>query len=1196
MLSKIFAFEVRYHLTQPLFAITAVIFALLTFGAVTTDGVQIGGSIGNVNRNAPYVIMQFMLIMSLIGVFPTTAFVASSVHRDVEHNTTSLFFSRPIRKRDYLFGRFFGSLLVAILVYFAVAIAIYVGSLMPWLEQERIGAFFLAPYVSSIVYLVIPNLFLAGAIFFSLAALTRNMLYTYSGVVGFFVAYAVSQTMMADLDNIRIAVLLDPFGLGAFAVTTRYWTVYEKNTEVLTLTGDLLLNRLLWVGVGIALLAFTAWRFRMTEVVSKKRKKQQRLEAANEEARPAVAGPLPAARDQRFGGGTSFRQYLHSTWIEITGIVKSIPFLVLLFLGAANIVGNGSGRGVMYGTPLYPVTALLVDAIYSGFLLFAGIIVAFYAGELVWRNRQLRVHEVHDALPVRTWVIWASRLSALAGVVAILFVAAMVTAIGYQMFSGYHNYELPVYLRGLFLVTGIPFLMIATLALFAQVVTNNRWTGLLVVLLYFVGNAAASAMGFEHNLYRFAGAPDFQYSDMNGYGHYVAPIFWFYLYWGLVSLLLVIATHLFWLRGTASGLRERLRIARGRFTRGVAVATALTVIATAATGGWIFYNTNVLNTYETRKDGEKTAADYEKQYKKYENMVFPKITDVKANVEIFPEERRVEIAGEYTLLNKTGRPVTDIHVTVHPKLESTLSIAGATERHRDDRLGYHVFQLATPLQPGATVPMTFTARYAARGFENSGSNTRVVANGTFIDSFEYFPHIGYQRYNELQDRGKRKKHGLGEVERMRKLNDPVGLQYNQISREADWINLKTTVTTSADQIALAPGYLRSETTKNGRRTFVYETEAPILAFWSYLSARYQVKRDTWKGIPIEIYYDEAHPYNVDRMIYAAKKSLDYFTANFSPYQHRQLRILEFPRYATFAQSFPNTIPYSEAIGFIADLRDKKEIDLVFYVTAHEIAHQWWAHQVVGAAVEGTTFVTESMAQYSALMVMEKEYGPHQMRKFLEYELNRYLRGRGGELVEEKPLMLVEDQGYIHYSKGSLVMYALRDIIGEEALNAAIRNWIAKAAFQGPPYTTTPDFMAEVRKATPPERQAALHDLFETITLYDNRATKAAAEKLPDGRYRVKLTVESSKARDDGTGKETKTAIDDWIDIGVLASSEKAEKDEILYLKKHRITQPQQTFTIIVAAKPLRAGIDPLNKLIDRKPDDNTTDVDLTGGS
>jgi len=364
---------------------------------------------------------------------------------------------------------------------------------------------------------------------------------------------------------------------------------------------------------------------------------------------------------------------------------------------------------------------------------------------------------------------------------------------------------------------------------------------------------------------------------------------------------------------------------------------------------------------------------------------------------------------------------------------------------------------------------------------------------------------------------------------------------------------------------------------------------PILGFWAYLSARYQVKRDQWNGIPIEIYYDAKHPYNVDRMIYSVKKSLDYFTKNFGPYQHKQVRILEFPRYARFAQSFPNTIPFSESIGFIADLRDKDAIDFVFYVTAHEVAHQWWGHQVSGANVQGSTMLIESMAQYSALMVMEKEYGQAQMRRFLKFELDRYLSGRGGELVAEMPLMLVENQQYIHYRKGSVAMYALRDAIGEANVNRALASFIAQHKFEQPPYTTAAALVQEFRKVAPPDKQELITGLFERIELYDNKTTSAEWTKLPNGKYHVTVTVEAKKLRSNGAGDEKPVPIDDWIDLGILGDGGKSKThdDKVLFLEKRHLTQPTTTFEATVDQEPTRAGIDPFNKLIDRQPEDNT---------
>ena len=584
---------------------------------------------------------------------------------------------------------------------------------------------------------------------------------------------------------------------------------------------------------------------------------------------------------------------------------------------------------------------------------------------------------------------------------------------------------------------------------------------------------------------------------------------------------------------------------------------------------------------------EKRQANAEKKYKKYQYLAQPRITDVQADVAIYPERRAATIRGHYNLLNRTAAPIPELHVTLPPELKATITIPGAKVKSRDNEVGYTIYQLAQPLAPGATLPLSFDISVENPGFVNSRPNNDFVENGTFFNNQSYFPHLGYPAGSEIQDRSKRKKYGLGPIQRLAPATDLRARGTNGLSPEADWINLDTTVSTAADQIAIAPGYLQKEWTENGRHYFHYKTTAPILEFWSYLSARYTVKRDSWKGIPIEIYYDAKHPYNVDRMIYGVKKSLDYFTANFSPYQHQQVRILEFPRYASFAQSFPNTIPYSESIGFIADLRNPENIDYVFYVTAHEVAHQWWGHQVVSGNVQGETMVVETMAQYSALMVMEKEYGKAQMHKFLKWELDRYLSGRGGELVAEMPLEKVENQQYIHYRKGSLAMYALRDYIGEDRVNAACREFIRKYAFTQPPYPTALDLVDEFKKVTPPEQQSIITDLFETITLYDNKTTDVKSTPLPNGKYRVTFTVESKKLRADAKGAEQPIAINDWIDVGVLAPGKTKNDDTVLFMEKRHITQPTTSFDIVVDGKPSKAGIDPFNKLIDRNPDDNT---------
>jgi aminopeptidase N len=365
-------------------------------------------------------------------------------------------------------------------------------------------------------------------------------------------------------------------------------------------------------------------------------------------------------------------------------------------------------------------------------------------------------------------------------------------------------------------------------------------------------------------------------------------------------------------------------------------------------------------------------------------------------------------------------------------------------------------------------------------------------------------------------------------------------------------------------------------------------DTKIANFYTFVSARYIVKREMWNGVNIEVYYDPKHPYNVDRMIQSVKTGLDYFTKNFGPYQFRQFRVMEFPRYQTFAQSFSNTVPYSEGIGFIYHPTKEDDLDFPLYVTAHELAHQWWGHQVVGAWAQGSNILSETLAEYSALMVVEHTMGPSGVRTYLKHDLDRYLSGRRSEVRGEQTLARVTRQDYVWYAKGSLVMYALKDYIGEERLNTALRTYLEKVRFQDPPFTTVDDFIESLRAAMPDDLKYLITDFFETLTLFDNRAMSATWRETADHRFAVTLKVSAAKLRADDKGNESEIPIHDLIDIGVFSGKGKDEKP--LFLEKRRITQHETTIEVVVDRQPTRAGIDPYNKLIDRVSDDNLVSV------
>jgi aminopeptidase N len=382
-------------------------------------------------------------------------------------------------------------------------------------------------------------------------------------------------------------------------------------------------------------------------------------------------------------------------------------------------------------------------------------------------------------------------------------------------------------------------------------------------------------------------------------------------------------------------------------------------------------------------------------------------------------------------------------------------------------------------------------------------------------------------------------------------------------------------------------------TKNGRRTATFVSTAPILNFFSIQSADYKVVTQNHNGIQLQVYYHAGHDWNVPKMLGAMGTALDYYRSHFGPYQFNYARIIEFPGYNSFAQAFAGAMPYSESIGFNANTNDPTKIDWTTYVIAHEISHQYWAHQLIGADMQGGTLTSETLAQYSALMVMKHMYGPDKIRRFLKYELDNYLRSRQAEVVEELPLERVENQQYVHYRKGAVAMYLLQERLGEDAVDRALARFDAKWRFKGPPYLRSVDLIDEFRKeAKTPQQQQVITDLFEKITLYDLKVTDASTRKDKDG-WTTTLTVAADKFYATGKGVEARTKLAEPIEVGLFAARPGLgafSVKDVVVMEQRPIANGIQKIVLHSAAKPAFAGVDPYNFYIDRNSDDNVRAV------
>ncbi len=1209
MFSIIFIQELRYWLKNPsfyifmgVFLIASMFVAAISAGIFDTVTATTGSS---VIVNSPIEIARMFMGLTSLSIFLFPSIIGVAIYRDYKSGIHALLHSYPFSKANFLLAKFFSGVLIVAVIVSMIGIGLFIGFRLPGTNQDIVAAFKLGSYLQTYLVFLLPNILFYGAIVFGVVAFTRNIAAGFIAVIILMIVNGTMELFLRTPDHMYLGALLDPFGGSAMNYLTRYWTVSENNTLSVPIKGIIIYNRLLWLTIA-ALISGAVYRvFTFSQMSFSFPFRKQKVERSTRQNLGGITKVELPKVNLKF----SFIQHLKITWrlssIDFKYIIKSVPFLSILLIGLVIIIVEYYQLGDYQGTPQFPVTWKMVN-FSEAYLLAIHICTFLYAGMLVHRAEIAKIHQLLDIMPIPNHALLLSKLLALLKMQLVMLTVAMIAGIGFQVYKGYFHFEIDQYILGLYGFTFVYFMIWALLAIFIQTIIKNPYIGLFMLMIILLATPMLRLVGIEQSIFQYGQGLGYSYSDMDGYGTYASSNFIYSTYWLMAGVMLLLLASLFMVRGLPQSFKERFRIAKSRLTTKVGLSFFVLLVGFLSLGFSIYYENNIKNIRTSSKQAELLQVGWEKKYKKYEDYPQPRIVAVKTEMNIFPKERNFKAAGTYTMVNKSTKAIDSVLIkyTGYP---TTLALNRPSSVLKDSLFGFDIFKLNNPLLPGDSLELHFTVSNRPNTFLRN--NSPIIGNGTKITNKELFPSLGYTAGYELQDNQTRKQHGLAPNPLKPHPSDTTALDNHMMSRDADWIDYEAILSTSEDQIALTSGYLQREWTEGGRRYFHYKMDIPILNFYSFSSGRYEVVKDTWNDVALEIYYHKGHEYNLDRMMKGMKASLAYNSENFSPYQFRQVRIIEFPRTAgDGAQGFPNTIPFSEGHGFIANVNDSDDggIDYPFAVTVHEVAHQWWAHQVIGADVLGSSMLSESLSDYVRLKVIEHQHGKSKMRTYLKYSLDGYLRKRGNESRRENPLMYNDNQGYIRYEKGALVFYAISDYIGEEVLNGALKKYVEKVRFQQPPYTTTIEMVDYIREVTPDSLQYTIEDMFEQITMYNNEAIDFTTTALENGKFQVEIEFNVSKYRNDEKGRilysDNKTdslayqsqgmlkpqyslPLADYIDIGIFGEESDGREVE-LYLKKHKITEVNNKLTIIVDQKPIEVGVDPYNKLIDVNPRDN----------
>ncbi len=1011
----------------------------------------------NVYQNSPYQISFITALFSLSAILFSTIFVAQHVNKELDHNFHQIFFSTPIRKKQFIAARFASLLTISFLPTLIFTGSFLLGHSLSAtnLRSEHVSLLY---YIQPVLLFTFINTLFITAVLSFAGWISKNKLIIYvSGLMLYMVymvtlIYSGSPIMAGSLPQSEqarfISAIADPFGMSAYFYQTSTWTVQQRNTQLISIKGLFALNRMIVVLVSLLLFYISVRKFNFSKIQSKLPSKSKENTHGNNLSFSYKRMPTQHNTQAQVKALLSFSK------LHLTYIVKSIPFILAL-LCVLFTVGMEMYAAIEKGLRIpqqYVTSGLMTTTIIQHFYELGLIIVLYYAFDIFWRSNTVRFNLIENSTANTSTAYFAKWISLT--VVAFIFtVASIFEGIAFQLLYNYTAIEWKVY-SNLFLFITLPLILMSGFLLLIKKVINQKYVGLGVTILFVFIMATSLGKNFiTYPLAKIFRVIQMKYSDMNGFGLY-GSAYLKGIFFGLCCLVALLS--IFYLvKKTNRSLQ-------------IWILLIGSVSLSSYTG------IKLLDGYKPKSETASliARANYEKQYRKYSSRPQPTVTDIITTVDLFPEENTYQIKGVYTLENKTNSNIDSILVNFANdfKIESAaLQIADEIITVKDQ---YQVLALQEALMPNQKATFHFNISYQWKAVNGHQSFNAIVENGSFMRISRYYPHFGYVLENEIGDEATRKKYKLGTPSATTRFDAPK-------TANDDFITLDMTISTSGNQTALGVGELTKNWKQQNRNYFQYKTNDPIPLRFGVSSAQYAVKKETYKGKSFEIYYHPTHAENVDHLMNNARLTMDYCETNFGPCPFKTVRFAEVSGFTSgfAATAYPATIYMTENMVFHSNIKADKQQDVINELAGHELSHLWWGNsQINPDDRDGSAMLTETMAMYTEMMLLKKMHGKEKMLDRIKMHLDIYSFSRG--FSTEQPLYKVPTaETHISYSKGAVVMYLLSELIGEQKVNEVLRSFIEKHKYPNPKPVST-DFLDELYRLTNPSLHAKMDTLFK----------------------------------------------------------------------------------------------------------------------
>lgn len=1030
-----------------------IIFALLAFGVFT--GSQFNLTVGEgVYLNSPYTIGFMTGLLSLSTIFMATVIANQLLFKEFDSGSDAIIFSLPVSKLAYLKGRFLAFFVITFCCFTMMMIGFTIGQQMRTGTEIKAG-FHLMHYLLPLLTFGIFNSFLVCSVLFLLAFSTRKKLLVIVGGLLLYVVYMVSllfsnSPFMAgalpqSITAQKISAILDPFGLSAYFFETRDFSPAQRNTISVPFGGYVILNHFIFILLSALFLILGYFSFSFSPASGKRKNNKSKTTAL-----PSNTAKL-FTTNTYFDFPQSLKSILSFAKKDCTYLFKSISIVAISLLLLFNC-GMEMYAEIEKGIRIpqkYASAGLMATTIMQNFHLIGMLILVYFVNDVFWRSHASRFSLIENSTYFSNTKAKGHFISIS---ILLLFFSILLIIEGliFQWMYHYFHIDWEAYL-GVFLFCTFPLMLFAGLLIGLNQVSRNKFLalGISILALLLVFPPIAKKI-FANPLLRIFSDFKGEFSDFNGFGPYASSFALRLIFGVCIMLFIVLFVSLF--------KNRKFRL-----------ASLCYGIALSAVG--LFSGKAFLTGYEPKQKwaAQQFAAQYEKQYQKFEKLPQPTITSVKTNIHLFPSQHSYRIEGTYQLENLSDKAIKSILFHFHPdlNLQSAQLKVGDRSLNIDQRISE--VQLPQALQPNESAVLTFKIAY--QWFPSNGHQpfNSIIENGTFLRISRYFPGIGYQTGYQLQDEKERSAFGLAKLKPIKKVTEAAVYQ-------KDFINLDMTISTEAAQTAVGTGDLQKQWQSGGRNYFQYVANSIPFRF-GLSSAVYQKQSASYQGIAINVFYHPKHYENVAHLLKNAQLTLDYCTRNFGKYPFNSINFAEVSSFTRgfAATAYPSAIFMPEDMIFHSNIHADKKQDVINELAGHELSHLWWGNSGINPDDrEGAVMLTETLAMYTEMMLYQKMHGKAKMQERVKMHQQIYDAEKG--FSENQPLYKVTaNNSHISYSKGAVAMVKLSELIGEGKVNLALRNFLNHNAYPKKPSAL--DLLEEFYKVSP-DRKSEIDKLFK----------------------------------------------------------------------------------------------------------------------